>query len=255
MPTWFSFGFQDRRSISIGELVFLHDHIIVIILIIIFLIFYIIFYLVLNSRYYKFLSEGTFIETVWSIIPAFLLFFLVIPSMQVLYFMEDIKNPSFSIKVVAHQWYWTYICPLFNNLSFKLSNSDSVFSLYEYDSMLDEDFSMSPRLLSSSSDLYIPVNTVTRFLITSTDVIHSFAIPSLGLKVDAVPGRINQLFSNPSRVGSFFGQCSEICGSNHSFMPISIKVCGNGDFNKVSSSYFLDILEESNLTINILGIS
>ena len=91
----------------------------------------------------------------------------------------------------------------------------------------------------------MPVNTTSRLLITSTDVIHAFALPSLGLKVDALPGRINQLFSNPSRVGGFYGQCSEICGSNHSFMPISIKICGLSDFDAVRKSYLLDIVSDS----------
>lgn len=101
---------------------------------------------------------------------------------------------------------------------------------------------MIPRLLTCSSDFYLPVDTTSRLLITSTDVIHSFALPTLGLKVDALPGRINQLFTNPSRVGVFYGQCSEICGSNHSFMPIRIKVSSLFDYDLVSKSYLLDIL-------------
>lgn len=107
---------------------------------------------------------------------------------------------------------------------------------------VDSDF---PRLLGCSSDFFVPVNTTSRLLITSTDVIHSFALPSLGLKVDALPGRINQLFMNPSRVGSFFGQCSEICGSNHSFMPIRIKVCALSDYDRVRKSYLLDVVSDS----------
>jgi heme/copper-type cytochrome/quinol oxidase subunit 2 len=136
------------------------------------------------------------------------------------------------------------VVPLFKNFSFFVSDSFS--GSYEYDSILEE-FSFDgdfPRLLGCSSDFYIPVNTTSRLLITSTDVIHAFAVPSLGLKVDALPGRINQLFSNPSRVGSFFGQCSEICGSNHSFIPISVKVCGLLDFDEVGKSYLLDNLED-----------
>lgn len=103
----------------------------------------------------------------------------------------------------------------------------------------------SPRLLGVSSFLSIPVNSTSRFLITSTDVIHSFAVPALGLKVDALPGRINQLYSNPSRVGVFFGQCSEICGSNHSFMPIGVSVSGLGDYDQNTKSLLLDIFRDS----------
>lgn len=236
-------GFQDAGSISIGELSCLHDHVMTIMLSVIVFISYVIAYLLFNSVYYKFLSEGTFIETVWSIIPAFLLIILVLPSIKVLYIMEDIKSPVLRFKIVAHQWYWSYIVPLFKNFSFYLNSN--TFSSYEFDSLIEEESFTIPRLLTCSSDFYLPVNTTSRLLITSTDVIHSFALPTLGLKVDALPGRINQLFTNPSRVGLYFGQCSEICGSNHSFMPISMKVCSLIDYDVVSKSYLLDVLGDN----------
>lgn len=226
-----------------GELSCLHDHVITIMFRVIIFITYIILYMLINTMYYKFLSEGTFIETIWSMIPAFLLIILVLPSMKVLYMIEDIKSPVFTFKIVAHQWYWSYIVPLFKNFSFSL-NSGS-FSFFEFDSIIDEESSVIPRLLTCSSDFYLPVNSTSRLLITSTDVIHAFALPTLGLKVDALPGRINQLFTNPSRVGLYYGQCSEICGSNHSFMPISLKVCSLSDYDEVSKSYLLDILGEN----------
>lgn len=245
MPRWLALGFQDSRSPRIGELSCLHDHVITIMFSVIILITYIIVYLLVNTKYYKFLSEGTFIETIWSMIPAFLLIILVLPSIKVLYMMEDVKSPVLTFKVVAHQWYWRYVVPLFKNFSFKLG-SDTL-STFEYDSILEEHSldSEFPRLLGCSSDLYMPVNTTSRLLITSTDVIHSFALPSLGLKVDALPGRINQLFSNPSRVGGYFGQCSEICGSNHSFMPIRVKICNLSDFDVIRKSYLLDVVGDS----------
>ena len=120
-------------------------------------------------------------------------------------------------------------------------------SFYEYDSLFEEysEESDFPRLLGCSRDLYLPVNTVSRILVSSTDVIHSFAVPSLGLKVDALPGRVNQIFVNPSRVGSFYGQCSEICGSNHSFIPISLKVCGLLEYDKIRKYYLLDLMRDS----------
>lgn len=226
-----------------GELSCLHDHVITIIFRVIIFITYIIVYILVNTTYYKFLSEGTFIETIWSIIPAFLLIILVLPSMKVLYIIEDIKSPVFTFKIVAHQWYWSYIVPLFKNFSFSLNTRN--FSFFEFDSMIDEESSVIPRLLTCSSDFYLPVNSTSRLLITSTDVIHAFALPTLGLKVDALPGRINQLFTNPSRVGLYHGQCSEICGSNHSFMPIRLKVCSLRDYDEVSKSYLLDILGEN----------
>lgn len=244
MPRWLALGFQDRGSFRMRELSCLHDHVITIMFRVIIMITYIIVYLLFDGKYYKFLSEGTFIETVWSMIPAFLLIILVLPSIKVLYIIEDVKSPVLSFKVVAHQWYWRYVVPFFKNFSYFFSGS--LLSSYEFDSILDE-FSLGcdfPRLLGCSSDFYLPEGTTSRLLVTSTDVIHSFALPSLGLKVDALPGRINQLFCNPCRVGIFFGQCSEICGSNHSFMPIRVKVCSLLDFDNVRKSYLLDSITE-----------
>lgn len=141
---------------------------------------------------------------------------------------------------------------MFKNFSFSYGPSN--FSFYEYDSLL-EGYSFSldfPRLLGCSSDLLLPLDSSCRFLISSTDVIHSFALPSLGIKVDALPGRINQLFVNPSRLGWFYGQCSEICGSNHSFMPISVKVLGLSDYDFSMKSHLLTFLSD---TLSFDGVS
>lgn len=234
-------SFQDSCSPSIRELRVFHDHIVVVISGVIVLIRYIIGYLLLNFKYYKNLSEGTFIEMVWSVVPAFLLIILVIPSMKVLYFIEDVKSPSLTFKVIAHQWYWSYVVPFFKNFTFKVG--DSYFFRMEYDSII-EDKESCPRLLGCSRDLTVPLNTTSRLLVSSTDVIHSFAVPSLGLKVDAIPGRINQLFVNPSRLGVFYGQCSEICGSNHSFMPIIIKVVDLESYDFIRKKFLLEVLQE-----------
>nr|YP_010503019.1 cytochrome c oxidase subunit II [Thyreophagus entomophagus]UXD78881.1 cytochrome c oxidase subunit II [Thyreophagus entomophagus] len=244
MPSWLALGFQDSSSPMMGELSYLHDHVMTIMFSVLIFISYITFYVLFTTKFYKFLSEGTFVETIWSMVPAFLLIILVLPSMKVLYMMEDVKNPSLTFKIVAHQWYWTYVVPLFKNFSFLFSDKGQVFSYYEFDSVLDGDDYSGPRLLGCSSDLFIPVGLTSRFLITSTDVIHSFSLPVLGMKVDALPGRINQLFAMPSRLGHFYGQCSEICGSNHSFMPISLKVCGIGDFDSHSKLFTLDFFGE-----------
>nr|YP_009051466.1 cytochrome c oxidase subunit II [Psoroptes ovis]AIH15199.1 cytochrome c oxidase subunit 2 [Psoroptes ovis] len=254
MPSWLALSFQDSSSPFMMELSTFHDHVVVVMSGVIVLISYIMVFLLFNSKYYKNLSEGTFIETVWSIVPAFLLIVLVLPSMKVLYFMEDIKSPNLSFKVVAHHWYWSYVVPLLKNFSFKVDNS--LVSFYEYDSLLEEvntlDDMTRPRLLGCSSDLVVPMNSVSRLLVSSTDVIHSFTVPSLGVKVDALPGRINQLFLNPSRLGNFYGQCSEICGSNHSFMPISVKVVPLSVYDNFCKSYLLDVLSDNfNLSLKI----
>lgn len=237
MPRWISLTFQDPASTAIKELTTLHDHILVIILLVLLFITYIFIYLLTVKQFYKNLSENTFIETVWSIIPTFLIVVLAVPSIRVLFIIEDMKSPALTFKVVAHQWYWTYVSPIFKNLSFKIE--ENIIRRFEYDSFIES----TPRLLGCTSDLFIPVKTSSRILITSTDVIHSFAVPSLGLKVDAIPGRINQLYTNPTIVGLFFGQCSEICGSNHSFIPVSLKVCSLTDFDSISKNFLLEAIE------------
>lgn len=242
MPRWFSLSFQDCRSFRMMELIRFHDHAIMVMIGIIVLISYIMFYLIFSKAYYKNLSEGTIIETVWSIVPAFLLIILVLPSMKVLYLIEDVKNPSLRFKIVAHQWYWTYVSPLYKNFFFV--NNDEVFRHYEFDSMIRQEEEVSPRLLICREELVVPLGIFSRLLISSTDVIHSFAVPSLGLKVDALPGRINQLFVKPERLGVFYGQCSEICGSNHSFMPIIIKVVTLENYDLYSKTLLLEIIED-----------
>lgn len=128
--------------------------------------------------------------------------------------------------------------PFLKNVNFLLNNF--IVGFFTFDSMIDSDLNSFPRLLASSSELFIPINTTSRILVSSSDVIHAFSIPTLGLKVDAFPGRINQLYTNPSRLGLFYGQCSEICGSNHSFMPIRFKVVSLFDFNFVSEEIALE---------------
>lgn len=249
MPRWLSLGFQDSSSPFIAELKFLHDHIIVVMIIIIILVSYIIVLLVFSSYFYKYFSEGTFIETIWSLVPAFLLIVLVVPSIKVLYLIEDVKFPSYTYKVVAHQWYWSYTSSLWKGLSFGVG--DSLFNYFSFDSILE---SSNPRLLSRSSDLILPLGLTSRLIVRSTDVIHAFSVPALGLKVDAFPGRVNQLFAFPSRLGFFFGQCSEICGSNHSFMPVRVKVVRFSDYSESSVNYVLDFLLGESETLDSFSI-
>lgn len=225
MPRWIALSFQDSNSSVIRELIWLHDHIISVIFIVILLILYIIIFLLTNRKFYKHLSESTLIETVWSIVPTFLLIVLVLPSIKILYIAEEEKLCESSCKIVAHQWFWDYQS---NNPYFSKKNISNSPSKTRYLSTLERTSSLwkngYPRLLNSSETLQLLKKINTRLLISSTDVIHSFAIPSLAIKVDAVPGRVNQLFCKPNRRGIFFGQCSEICGTYHSFIPIKVKV-------------------------------
>lgn len=169
----------------------------------------------------KLTHESSF-EIAWTVIPALILILLAIPSLKLLYSLDFIifdYEPIITIKVIGHQWYWSYEYLVFNlkdPLDFEIINFDS------YMVAEDELKTEGLRLLEVDNPLILPGNTYIRFLVTSVDVLHSWAIPSLGIKVDAVPGRLNQAFSFIKRPGEFYGQCSEICGVNHGFMPIRI---------------------------------
>ena len=176
----------------------------VILILITILTIHLVFSLIKRKKFNKFIIEGQEIETIWTILPAVLLIFIALPSLKTLYLIEDTKTPTITIKVTGHQWYWSY-----EYTSLNISETEN---FIEPSSIL--------RLLKTRELLYLPVKISIRSLITSADVIHSWTIPSLGIKVDALPGRLNQLFIFSKRVGIYTGQCSEICGTNHSFIPI-----------------------------------
>jgi cytochrome c oxidase subunit 2 len=155
------------------------------------------------------LVHGEILEIIWTIVPSLILMMIAIPSFALLYSIDEIIDPKYTIKVIAQQWYWSYETP------------DSV-KLESYMLPTTDLSSGGLRLLDVDNMLSCPINTHIRFLITSLDVLHSFSIPSLGLKVDAVPGRLNQLSTLINREGIFYGQCSELRGANHGFMPIKI---------------------------------
>ena len=164
--------------------------------------------------------EGQEIETIWTILPSLLLVFIALPSLKNLYLIEDNKIPSITIKITGHQWYWSY--------------EYSTINLREIERFIDNSNIL--RLIKTSEILHLPVNTLIRSLISSADVIHSWTVPSIGIKVDALPGRLNQIFLLSKRIGLFTGQCSEICGTNHSFMPIIVIFSSVNNFIKKISS-------------------
>lgn len=177
-------------------------------------------------------THAPMLEIIWTIIPALILILVAIPSFSLLYSIDEIIEPLLTIKVVGHQWYWSYEF-LDPNILFKLyykNTSDANADLdldvvYNFDSYMiaDEDLPQDGfRLLEVDNRLYLPVETNVRVLITSADVLHCWAIPALGVKLDACPGRLNQTSLYMKRPGTFYGQCSEICGINHGFMPITI---------------------------------
>lgn len=225
MPTWGRLGFQDRASPLIEQLTFFHDHAIIVLILITTLVGYIIGSLFFNSLTNRFLLENQTIEIIWTILPAFILIFIALPSLRLLYLLDEVNRPTITLKTIGHQWYWSY--------------EYSDFLQVEFDSYMvpTNDLPNSGfRLLDVDNRTVLPINTQIRVLITAADVIHSWTVPALGIKADAVPGRLNQVSFIINRPGLFYGQCSEICGANHRFIPIVVeRVSTNSFLNWISS--------------------
>nr|YP_011017708.1 cytochrome c oxidase subunit 2 [Griffithsia okiensis]WQF69531.1 cytochrome c oxidase subunit 2 [Griffithsia okiensis] len=163
------------------------------------------------------LVHGTFIEIIWTTTPALILLIIAIPSFSLLYAMDEIIAPTITIKSIGHQWYWTY------EYSDYLNNDNETINFDSY-MISEEDLNFGYfRLLEVDNRMVIPINTHIRIIISAADVLHSWAVPSLGIKCDAVPGRLNQASIFIKREGLYYGQCSEICGINHGFMPIVVE--------------------------------
>lgn len=231
-PLNFQFGFQDPASPIAEGLNDLHNYIFLFLVVVCSFVSWMLFTIIkeFNENQYKFLSvnlynfikarhltHGVLLEIIWTLIPTFILLFIAIPSFALLYAMDEVIDPELTVKVVGHQWYWSYEFSDFNNEINDDINFDS-YMIPEEDLVLGN-----LRLLDTDAHLVLPVNTHIRVIITAGDVLHSWAIPSLGIKMDAVPGRLNQSSLYIKREGVFFGQCSELCGVNHGFMPIVIE--------------------------------
>nr|YP_009178818.1 cytochrome c oxidase subunit II [Agasicles hygrophila]ALJ78613.1 cytochrome c oxidase subunit II [Agasicles hygrophila]ASO76771.1 cytochrome c oxidase subunit II [Agasicles hygrophila] len=212
MSTWQYFMLQDSASPLMEQLSYFHDHALMILLIITVLVGQLLMSLFFNKFTHRFLLEGQMIEIIWTVLPTITLIFIAIPSLRLIYILDEINNPLITIKSIGHQWYWSYEYSDFKDIEF-----DS------YMVPVNEMNSFNFRLLDVDNRLVIPFETNVRMLVTAMDVIHSWTIPSLSVKIDATPGRLNQVMFNINRSGLFFGQCSEICGANHSFMPIVIE--------------------------------
>nr|YP_009485997.1 cytochrome c oxidase subunit II [Suwallia errata]AWA28586.1 cytochrome c oxidase subunit II [Suwallia errata] len=212
MATWANLSLQDSASPMMEQLTFFHDHALLILIMITTLVSYLMATLFFNSNINRFLLDGQTIEVIWTILPAITLVFIALPSLRLLYLLDEVSDPALTLKTIGHQWYWSYEYSDFMQVEF-----DSYMT--PYNEMSDNGF----RLLDVDNRAVLPMNTQVRILITAADVLHSWTVPALGVKVDATPGRLNQTSFLLSRPGLFFGQCSEICGANHSFMPIVIE--------------------------------
>ncbi|HUZ73942.1 MAG TPA: cytochrome c oxidase subunit II [Stellaceae bacterium] len=226
-PLPWQMGMQPAASPVRQHIDALHDELLVIITLITLFVLGLLLYAIVrfNAKRNPVPSKTThapLIEVIWTVVPILILVSIAIPSFKLLYYMDKAANPAMTVKVTGHQWYWSYQYPDQGGLSFDsniLSDADDVKN-------------GDPRLLGVDNPVVVPVNTVIRILVTSTDVIHSWFMPSMGVQEYAVPGRTNESWMSVNHVGRYFGQCNQICGVNHSFMPIEIEAVSKADFEK-----------------------
>nr|WIM51591.1 cytochrome c oxidase subunit II [Corythalia opima] len=219
MPVWGFLYFQDGVSPVMEQLIFFHDYTMIIMIMVMFLVGYMLMSSCYSMEYNLGLFEGQELEMIWTVLPAVFLVFIAFPSLRLLYLMEETEIYDMTIKLLGRQWYWSY--------------EYSDFESKMFDSYMEEDEISLFRMLDVDNCLLVPCNINVRMIVSGADVIHSWTIPSLGVSADAIPGRLNQLSLNFSRVGSYYGECSEICGANHSFMPIKMMVLPRNEFLSV----------------------
>nr|QIC20568.1 cytochrome c oxidase subunit II [Channa gachua] len=217
-------GLQDAASPAMEELLHFHDHTLMVLFLISSFVFYILVTLVATKLTDKYLLDSQEIEIVWTFLPAIVLIMVALPSLRILYLVDETSTPHLTVKNMGHQWYWSYEYTDYEDLAF--------------DAYMVPTQDLAPgqfRLLETDHRMVVPENSLVRLLISADDVLHSWAVPSLGVKIDAVPGRLNQTTFVVSRPGVYFGQCSEICGANHSFMPIVVEAVPLEHFENWSS--------------------
>nr|YP_009176072.1 cytochrome c oxidase subunit II [Garrulax sannio]ALI30788.1 cytochrome c oxidase subunit II [Garrulax sannio]ALP30013.1 cytochrome c oxidase subunit II [Garrulax sannio] len=223
MANYMQFGFQDASSPIMEELLQFHDHALMVALAICSLVLYL-----LTTMLTQKLSSSTVdaqaIELIWTILPAAVLVALALPSLRILYMMDEINQPDLTLKAIGHQWYWSYEYTDLKDLTFdSYMTPTTELPLGHF------------RLLEVDHRVIVPTESTIRVIVTADDVLHSWAVPSLGVKTDAIPGRLNQTSFSTPRPGVYYGQCSEICGANHSFMPIVVEAVPLASFESWSS--------------------
>ena len=225
-PKDWQLGFQKAASGHMEDLVWFHDYMLlpIITAITAFVLFLVIYacirYRAARNPVASQTSHNTFIEIIWTLVPCLILIVMAVPSFKLLYEQDEIPSADVTIKAVGYQWYWGYEYP----------DENIIFDSYMIE---DEDLKPGqPRLLTVDNEIVVPVNKVVKVLITANDVLHAWALPSFGVKRDAVPGRINETWFKADRTGTFYGQCSELCGIKHAFMPITVNVVSQEEYDK-----------------------
>ena len=223
-PTPWEMGLQDAASPIMADIIGFHTFLLwVITAITVFVLALLLIIMIrFNARANPTPSRTTHntpLEVVWTIVPVIILVLIAIPSFRLLFTELDVPTPDITVKATGKQWYWSYAYPDNGN--------------FEFDSLIVADKDLKPgdlRLLTVDNEMVVPVNKVVHVLVTGADVIHSFSVPSFGIKIDAVPGRINETWFKATTTGVFHGQCSQLCGKDHSFMPITVRVVNDTDF-------------------------
>ncbi len=217
-PIDWQLGFQSAASKSMKDIVIFHDYMLlpIITAITVFVLFLVLYacikFRASNNKVASQTSHNTMIEIAWTLVPCLILIVMAVPSFKVLYSQDKIPPAEVTVKAIGYQWYWGYEYPDENII---------------FDSYMIEEKDLKPgqpRLLAVDNEVVVPVNKVVKVLITANDVLHAWALPSFGVKRDAVPGRINETWFKADRTGTFYGQCSELCGIKHAFMPITVRV-------------------------------
>lgn len=228
VPTPWGVRLQDAATPNQEGIHELYDHIMFYLALILGLVSYVLYVIIKdfkNNKFaYKYLRHGQTLEIIWTIFPAIILLVIAFPSFILLYLCDEVLTPAMTIKVVGLQWYWKY------EYSDFVSETGETIEYESYiipEDMLEEG---QLRLLDTDTSIVLPVDTHVRFIVTANDVLHSFAVPSLGIKIDACPGRLNQVSALIQRTGVYYGQCSELCGVNHALMPIKVECVPIADF-------------------------
>ena len=225
-PKEWQLGFQKAASQGMEDIVWFHDYMLlpIITAITVFVLFLLLYTCVRfrasKNKVASTTSHNTLVEVLWTLIPCLILIVMAVPSFKVLYSQDTIPKADVTIKAVGYQWYWGYEYP----------DENIIFDSYMVD---EKDLKENqPRLLTVDNEIYVPVNKVIKVMITANDVLHAWALPSFGVKRDAIPGRINETWFKADRTGTFYGQCSELCGIKHAFMPITVNVVSENEYNQ-----------------------
>jgi len=224
-PKDWQLGFQKAASQGMEDIVWFHDYMLlpIITAITVFVLFLLLYtcvrYRASRNKVASTTSHNTLVEVLWTLIPCLILIVMAVPSFKVLYSQDTIPKADVTIKAVGYQWYWGYEYP----------DENIIFDSYMVD---EKDLKENqPRLLTVDNEIFVPVNKVIKVMITANDVLHAWALPSFGVKRDAIPGRINETWFKADRTGTFYGQCSELCGIKHAFMPITVNVVSEDEYN------------------------